>query len=242
MVNPYERYVLPRLIDIAMRSPVVAEERRRRVPCAAGIVLEVGIGSGLNLPFYGRGVERLYGVDPRRELWALARARLARVSFPVEFIEASAERVPLGDDSIDTVVTTWTLCSIPRAPLALLEMKRLLRPDGQLLFIEHGLAPDPRVARWQRRLDPVWRRIAGGCHLDRDIDGLIRDAGFEVTESERGYGVGPRPMAYLYRGLARPPRGRAVTPLTAAARRGGPAAPAAPPLDDAAAGGEDTAR
>ena len=146
-VNLYERYVLPRLIDLAMRNQAVKAERARLVPRAAGIVLEVGIGSGLNLPFYGRAVERLYGVDPRRELWALARGRIARVSFPIEFIEASAERVPMGDGSIDTVVTTWTLCSIPEARLALLEMKRLLRPEGQLIFIEHGLAPTRASSR-----------------------------------------------------------------------------------------------
>ncbi len=203
-MNLYERYVLPRLIDLAMRNQAVSAERAQAVPRAAGIVLEVGIGSGLNLPFYGRAVERLYGVDPRRELWALARGRITRASFPIEFIEASAERVPLGDGSIDTVVTTWTLCSIPEPRLALVEMKRLLRPEGQLIFIEHGLAPDPRVIAWQERLNPVWRRIAGGCHLNRNIDRLILDAGFKLTEREHGYGIGPRPMAYLYRGVARP--------------------------------------
>jgi ubiquinone/menaquinone biosynthesis C-methylase UbiE len=200
----YARYILPRLIDLAMRHPTVAAERARVVPLAAGVVLEVGIGSGLNLPFYGRAVERLYGVDPRRELWALARGRIARAAFPVAFIEASAERIPVGDGSIDTVVMTWTLCSIPEARPALLEMKRVLRPEGQLIFIEHGLAPDPRVVAWQERLDPVWKRIAGGCHLNRRIDRLILDAGFQFTQSEQGYGTGPRPMAYLYRGVARP--------------------------------------
>ena len=153
----------------------------------------MGIGSGLNLPFYGRAVERLYGVDPRRELWAPARGRIARVSFPIEFIEASAERVPMGDGSIDTVVTTWTLCSIPEARLALLEMKRLLRAEGRLVFIEHGLAPDPRVVAWQGGLGARWRRIAGGCHLNRKIDRLILDAGFRFTESDQGYGSAREP-------------------------------------------------
>jgi ubiquinone/menaquinone biosynthesis C-methylase UbiE len=219
-MNLYERHVLPRLIDLAMRSRTVSAERARVVPLAAGIVLEVGIGSGLNLPFYGRAVERLLGVDPRRELWALARGRIARVSFPVEFIEASAERIPVDDASVDTVVTTWTLCSIPEAGLALLEMRRVLRPEGHLLVVEHGLAPDPRVAAWQERLDPVWRRIAGGCHLNRKIDRLILDAGFHFTRSEQGYGIGPRPMAYLYRGVARPANGgAAITAPMAAAQR-----------------------
>ena len=110
----------------------------------------------------------------------------------------------MGDGSIDTVVMTWTLCSIPDAGRALLEMKRVLTPEGQLIFIEHGLAPDPRIVAWQDRLNPVWRRVSGGCNLNRKIDGLILDAGFQCTQSEQGYGTGPRPMAYLYRGVARP--------------------------------------
>jgi ubiquinone/menaquinone biosynthesis C-methylase UbiE len=206
-MNLYERYALPRLIDLAMRNKASRAERARAIPRAAGTVLEVGIGSGLNLPFYGRAVERLYGVDPRRELWALAKKRVERAPCPVEFIEASAERIPMGDESIDTVVMTWTLCSIPDAGQALLEMKRVLKPEGQLIFIEHGLAPDPRIVIWQNRLNPLWRRVAGGCNLNRKIDGLILDAGFQFTQSEHGYGTGPRPMAYLYRGAARPVSG-----------------------------------
>ena len=159
-----------------MRSKATAAERARMTPLAAGIVFEVGIGLGLGLPLYGGAVVRLYSVDPRRELWALARSRIARVSFPVEFIQASAERIPMADGSIDTVVMTWTLCSIPDARLALLEMKRVLKPEGQLMFVEHGLALDPRVVAWQDRLNPVWRRVAGRCNLNRKIDGLILNA------------------------------------------------------------------
>jgi ubiquinone/menaquinone biosynthesis C-methylase UbiE len=203
-MNLYERYVLPRLIDLAMRNKATQAERARAIPLAAGTVLEVGIGSGLNLPFYGRAVERLYGVDPRRELWTLARKRIERAPCPVEFVQASAERIPMGDGSIDTVVMTWTLCSIPDAGRALLEMNRVLKPEGQLIFVEHGLAPDPRIVAWQDRLNPVWRRVAGGCNLNRKIDALILDAGFQFTQNEQGYGTGPRPMAYLYRGVARP--------------------------------------
>jgi len=203
-MNLYERYVLPRLIDLAMQNKASRAERARAIPRAAGTVLEVGIGSGLNLPFYRSAVERLYGVDPRRELWTLARKRIERAPCPVEFIQASAERIPMADESIDTVVMTWTLCSIPDAGRALLEMKRVLKPEGQLIFVEHGLAPDPRIVAWQDRLNPVWRRIAGGCNLNRRIDSLILDAGFQFTETEHGYGKGPRTMAYLYRGVARP--------------------------------------
>jgi ubiquinone/menaquinone biosynthesis C-methylase UbiE len=203
-MNLYERYVLPRLIDLGMRNKVVTAERARLIPRATGRVLEIGIGSGLNLPFYGPAVEGLYGIDPGRELWALARQRLERVRFPVEFIEASAERIPMDDRSVDTVVTTWTLCSIPDVRLAVLEMKRVLRSDGQLLFVEHGLAPDPRVVARQDRLNPIWRRIAGGCNLNRKIDGLLLDAGFRLAESEQGYVSGLKLMTYLYRGVALP--------------------------------------
>src|SRR4030095_1670531 len=141
-------------------SKVATAERARLIPRASGLVLEVGIGSGLNLPLYGAGVERRHAIDPRPHVWALARQRLERVRFPVEFIAASAERIPMADRSVDTVVSTWALCSIPDARGAVLEMKRVLRSGGQLLFVEHGLAPDARVVAWQHRLDPIWTRIS----------------------------------------------------------------------------------
>src|SRR5262249_31983711 len=160
----YETYVLPRLIDVSMRSEVAAAERSKLVPRATGTVLEVGIGSGLNLPYYGRGVERLVGLDPSSRLWALGRTRTERVELPIAHGIGTAERIPLEAASVDTVVLTWTLCSIPDASAALVEMRRVLRPDGRLLFVEHGLAPDRSVARWQARLTPLWRRLGGGCH------------------------------------------------------------------------------
>ena len=203
-MNVYEKYLLPRLIDLAMRSKADAAERARLIPRAFGVVLEVGIGSGLNLPFYGNTVERLYGVDPSLELWKLARSRAASAPAPVVFLRASAERIPMEDSTIDTVVMTWTLCSIPGPRQALQEMKRVLKPEGRLIFVEHGLAPDRTVINWQDRLNPLWRKVAGGCHLNRRIEDLIVDAGFRLTEIERGYGGGPKPMAYLYRGVARP--------------------------------------
>lgn len=202
-MSVYARYVLPRLIDLAMRSKADAAERAKLIPLASGVVLEVGIGSGLNLPFYGPRVERLYGLDPSRELWTLARRRLQEVRFPVEFLLASGEGIPLEDTAVDTVVTTWTLCSIPDAGRALREIRRVLRPEGCLIFVEHGLAPDRGVEAWQARLNPLWRRVAGGCNLNRRIDALIADAGLLLAEIERGYGGGPKPMAYLYRGMAR---------------------------------------
>lgn len=199
----YEKYLLPRLIDFAMRRKAEAAEREKLLPHASGVVVEIGIGSGLNLPFYGSRVERLHGVDPSLELWKLARSRAASAPFPVEFLRASAEDIPIEDMTVDTVVMTWTLCSIPSAGQALREMKRVLKPSGRLLFVEHGRAPDRGVAAWQDRLNPLWRKVAGGCNLNRPIEDLVVGAGFELTAIERGYGSGPKPMAYLYRGVAR---------------------------------------
>jgi ubiquinone/menaquinone biosynthesis C-methylase UbiE len=200
----YARHVLPRLIDLAMRSRVVGAERAKLVPGASGKVLEVGVGSGLNLRFYAPRVEGLWGLDPSLELWRLARRRVARAPFPVRFIAGSAERIPVVGGTFDAVVTTCTLCSIPDPGAALAEMKRVLAPGGRLVFIEHGRSPDARVLAWQDRLTPVWKRLAGGCHLNRRIDALIVAAGFTITDIETGYIDGPRPFTYLFRGVAAP--------------------------------------
>ncbi len=176
----YRRHVLPRLLHLAMRQKQLVPFRRRVIGAAEGRVLEIGIGSGLNLPLYGSAVRSVIGLEPSPELIRMARGRAAVAAMPVEFLEASAEMVPLDDDSVDTVVTTWTLCTIPDAPRALAEMRRVLRSGGALLFVEHGRAPEAGVARWQDRLDPLWSRVAGGCHLDRKIDELISGSGFRI--------------------------------------------------------------
>lgn len=201
----YERRILPRLIDLAMRNRAARAERAKYVPLASGVVLEVGIGSALNLPFYGPRVERLHALDPSAELWGIGRRRIASAPFPVEFHLDTGERIALPDASVDSVVMTWTLCSIPEPVRALREMKRVLRPGGRLIFIEHGRAPDSGVVAWQDRLTPLWRRVAGGCHLNRRIDDLIREAGFEMERLEIGYAEGPRLFGYFYRGVARSP-------------------------------------
>ena len=200
----YAKYVLPTLTDLAMRNAATRTERARFVPQATGVVLEIGVGSGLNIPIYGSGVRKLYGLDPSAELLRMARPRAERAPFPVELLEHSAEAIPLGDASVNTLVTTWTLCTVPDALAALREMRRVLRPDRQLIFIEHGRSTDPEVVRWQDRLTPLWRKVTGGCHLNRPIDELLAQGGFQVSEMERGYGAGPRIGAYLYRGIARP--------------------------------------
>jgi ubiquinone/menaquinone biosynthesis C-methylase UbiE len=199
----YAKYVLPRLIDVAMRNKETARLRAEWIPHARGQVLEIGIGSGLNLPFYSPEVEHVYGADPSVELGRLAHKRAVAGSTKVEFLFQSAEEpLPLANAGIDTVVVTWTLCSIPNAPAALQEMRRVLKPGGRLIFLEHGLASDPGVVAWQNRITPFWKRFTGGCHLNRKIDQLIGDAGFHITELKTDYLPGPRAMTYTYQGFA----------------------------------------
>jgi ubiquinone/menaquinone biosynthesis C-methylase UbiE len=200
----YRKYVLPRLIDLAMRNKDTACLRADWVPQARGEVLEVGIGSGLNLPFYSSQVQHVYGVDPSLELLQMARRKTAG-PIKVEFFTQSAElHLPLGDSTIDTVVMTWTLCSVPDTARALGQMKRVIKPGGRLIFIEHGLSDDQRVVTWQNRMTPLWKRIAGGCHLNRKIDDLIAAAGFRILDLRTCYLPGPRPMTYTYQGSAAP--------------------------------------
>ena len=200
----YAKYALPRLINLFMRNKVAMAERRKLVPLASGTVLEVGIGSGINIPLYGRDVEALVALEPSLEAWRLALRRVSRAPFRVEFLQCSAEQIPLGDKTVDAVVSTWTLCTIPDPGRALGEMKRVLKPEGQVIFVEHGRSPDSRVLAWQNRLNPLWNRIGGGCNLNRKIDDLILEAGLRITRMETGYVRGPKPLTYLYRGLARP--------------------------------------
>jgi ubiquinone/menaquinone biosynthesis C-methylase UbiE len=186
-----------------MRNKETARLREAWIPHARGEVLEVGIGSGLNLPFYSPEVKHVYGVDPSLELQRIARRRLPAGHIQIEFLLQSAEeRLPLAEASIDTVVITWTLCSIPNAATALRQIKPVLKASGRLIFLEHGRAPDHGVAAWQDRLTPLWKRIAGGCHLNRKVDELITAAGFQITELSTFYLPGPRPMTYTYRGFA----------------------------------------
>jgi len=200
----YQHQVLPRLLHFAMRQPPLLPFRERVIGGARGRVLEIGIGSGLNLPLYGPAVDTVIGLEPSRELLRMARDRAATARIPVELLEASAEAVPLDTASIDTVVMTWTLCTIPDPHSALAELRRVLKPGGALLFVEHGRAPELAVARWQDRLDPLWRRIAGGCHLNREIDTLIAGSGFRIDALANARLPGPRTHTFLYEGRARP--------------------------------------
>lgn len=199
----WERHVLPPLIDRVMRAPVLAAERARVVGEAEGDVLEIGIGAGANLGFYRREVTSLAGIDPSLELLRRAHAKTSWMSFPTRLLQERAERLPFPDAKFDAVVSTWTLCSVADPRAALAEIRRVLRPGGRFLFIEHGLAEREAAARWQHRLTPCWRRIAGGCHLDRDWPALIGGTGFARVELERGPLIpGPAFLAWHVRGHA----------------------------------------
>lgn len=199
----YHDAILPRLCDLAMRNRQLVPYRERVIGAAKGRVLEIGVGSGLNLPLYAGNVERVTGLDPSPRLLAMSRQVADDAAVPVELREGSAEAIPLEDRSIDTVVTTWTLCSIPDVMRALGEMRRVLTSDGRLLFVEHGRSPDASVCRWQDRLTPVWKSFSGGCHLNRAIGQLLKGAGFHIERMKTGYMRGPKPMTFMYEGCAR---------------------------------------
>jgi ubiquinone/menaquinone biosynthesis C-methylase UbiE len=196
----YSERVLPRLVHMSMRQETFEPYRRRVVAQARGLVLEIGVGSGLNLPLYDAATH-VIGLDPSTKLLSMAQAA-SGIGRSIELVEGVAEAIPLPDQSVDTVVSSWTLCSIPDVARALGEMRRVLKPGGRLVFVEHGRSPEVRVVRWQDRLTPLWKRIGGGCHLNRPIDQLIRDAGFQVAELETGYMKGPKPMTFMYEGIA----------------------------------------
>jgi ubiquinone/menaquinone biosynthesis C-methylase UbiE len=186
-----------------MRNRDLTRLRENWIPHARGDVLEVGIGSGLNMPFYSREVRRVYGVDPSPELQMVARKRMVAQAIDVEFLSQSVEEsLPLPDRSVDTIVITWTLCSIADPSKALQQMKRVLKQSGRLIFVEHGRAPDSGVAAWQDRLTPIWKHVGGGCHLNLKIDALLSEAGFTIDELKTTYLPGPRPMTFTYQGFA----------------------------------------
>ena len=202
-MNLYERHVLPHLIDVACGMGDVMKARARVVPQAYGEVLEMGIGTGLNLALYNPDqVTSITGVDPAAQMQELAKKRAAALSIPVEMASVDLQGINARTARFDTIVMTFTLCSIAEPISALREMRRVLKPSGRLLFCEHGLAPERAVQRWQHRLTPVWKSIAGGCHLDRDIPALLDEGGFALGELTKGYLAGPKPMTFIYSGWA----------------------------------------
>jgi ubiquinone/menaquinone biosynthesis C-methylase UbiE len=199
----YTKYLLPKAVHFVCGTKRIMKQRKKVVSLAEGRVLEVGIGSGLNLPFYDPAkVERVWGLDPSVELWALAEKTAAQVEFNVEFINGDAETIPLDDRSADNVLVTYTLCTVAGVLPSLEEIRRVLKSDGHLIFCEHGAAPDAAVRRWQNRLNPVWKRIAGGCSLNLPIPSLLEQAGFKIRKMDTMYLPGWKPAAFNYWGVA----------------------------------------
>jgi len=199
----YDDKVLPRLINLACSAKPSMKQREKIVPHAEGDVLEIGFGSGLNISFYDqRKVRKIFGLEPSEGMRRLAAKRVSESGLDIEFIDLPGEEIPLAANSVDTVLMTYTLCTIPDVAAALEGMRRVLKPGGKLLFCEHGKAPDEGVRRWQDRLNPAWGKIGGGCNMNRDIPALIEASGFRITEDERMYVPGPRILCYNYWGKA----------------------------------------
>ncbi len=200
----YSRYIGPRLVTCLCGQNDIALERQKVVPQAQGIVLEIGIGPGLNLQYYNPDhVTQVIGVDPSRSFLALGADRHASSRVPLKIVEAPAEDLPIADALIDTAVITYTLCSVDDPFAVLREVKRVLKPGGRALFLEHGLSTDAPVAAWQQRINPIWRRLAVGCNLNRPVTQLFEDTGFRVTKAEHYYLEGkPKAVGYISTGEA----------------------------------------
>lgn len=201
----YNEYILPKLINCACSASPVSKQRAKVVPLAKGEVLEIGIGTGLNLPFYDKQqVKHLWGLEPVAKMLQQLEDTLQDTTLPfqLDLIESGAESIRLEDNSMDTIVMTYTLCSIPAVAQAMSEMKRVLKPNGQLLFCEHGAAPDAQVLKWQNRINPIWKRIGGGCNLNRRIPDLISHGGFEINDLQSMYIPGWKPACFNYWGRA----------------------------------------
>jgi ubiquinone/menaquinone biosynthesis C-methylase UbiE len=202
-VSFYENQVLPRIIDLALGNKEIGKLRKRALEGLSGSVVELGFGSGTNIPYYPPAVERVYAIDPALVGRKLAAKRLAASDVPVEFVGLDGASIPLPDASVDNALTTWTLCTIPDVDAALREVRRVLRPGGRLVYLEHGLSDDPKVARRQHRFNPIQNRIAGGCNIDRDPAALIAAAGFEIERADNFVISGPKILGYMYAGTAR---------------------------------------
>ena len=201
-MNLYNKYILPKAIDWACSQKPSMKQREKIIPLASGNVLEIGVGSGLNLPYYTKNLLKLTAIDPSKELWLKNRIKTKNLAFKFEFIIAEAENIPLPTASFDSVVITYTLCTIPNLNKAFSEIRRVLKPTGKLLFCEHGKAPDKFVQKYQTIINPFWKRIGGGCNLNRDIPTIIQNNGFKINKLETMYLPGWKPASFNYWGVA----------------------------------------
>ena len=201
----YDKYILPKFLNCACGSKPINYQRQKVVPLAKGKVLDIGIGSGLNIPFYNSNqIDKVIGIDPSHELIELAKELANDSKASIELVIGSAESIPYPDNFFDTVLVTYTMCTIPNVAIANKEMWRVLKDDGRLIFCEHGLAPDKKISKWQNRIDPFWGKIAGGCHLNRDIQKLITDAGFSFESLDKMYIPStPKFAGYNYWGIGK---------------------------------------
>jgi len=199
----YDRYLLPRLVHFTCGQVPTMRQREKVVPLARGRVLEIGIGTGLNIPFYdAQRVEHLWGLDPSSEMWSIAQKNATEHHLDAEFIQSGAESIPLENNSADTVLMTFTMCTILDIYTALDEVRRVLKPGGKLIFCEHGTAPDESIRRWQDRLNPIWKKLAGGCNLNRSIPVILEQSGFKSADMQTMYLPGWKPAAFNYWGTA----------------------------------------
>ena len=196
----YSKHILPKFLDITMKSDMFDAHRKSTTATAKGVVLEIGSGSGLNFRYY-KGISKLFALEPSREMHLLAKENMKELTFPVEYIESGAEDIPLPDASVDSVVSTWTFCTIPHPEKALAEIRRVLKPGGSFSFVEHGLSPRPFLSKLQSFITPAFKRISGGCHLDRDIERLIRGSDLNIERIEK-FPIKLKPLNYMYKGFA----------------------------------------
>ncbi len=205
MTHLYNKYILPRITHALCASRPNMKQREKIVPLADGRVLEIGVGSGLNIRYYDTDkVDHLFALDPSEEMWSFAKENISDHPLEVEYIKGMAEEIPMATNSTDSIVITYTLCTLPDLQSSFSEMRRVLKPNGKLLFCEHGMAPDKSIQRWQNMLNPIWKRLGGGCNLNRNIPQLISDGAFEIKQIDTMYIPGFKPASYNYWGVAKP--------------------------------------
>jgi len=200
----YENYVLPKMLNCCCSTKPISYQRKKIVPEASGTILEIGIGSGLNIPYYQKSkINKVIGLEPSEQLCKMAKKTADDNNFSIDFLVNGAEEIELPSNSIDTILLTYTLCSIPEPYIALKEIMRVMKSDGRILFCEHGIAPDEVVQKWQNRINPLWGKLFGGCNINRDIPNILKNGGFKINSLDKMYLPStPKIVGYNYWGEA----------------------------------------